>query len=164
MAYTRTQLRKFIDRLFGKKNFNGLQKTTNELKKDQKSDFERFKDWLIEQNAINEFAKEITDGITVYFSDDFAAAYDLRIIGFGKPNNTIVVQLNHETEQSDGLNEEFLEISVKTWKQLGWEIWYLDNKLQWLIVDNENDRKRYKNNDLIKSDRINFQFKLQQIV
>lgn len=84
----------------------------------QKPQFERFKNWLLEQNALNEFALSIKDGTTVYFSDDFAAAYDLRIVGFGEQNNTIVVQLNNETQNGEGLNEDFLEVSAKTWRQL----------------------------------------------
>lgn len=158
------KFRKLIGILFGQKDFNFLKKPNSDLKKIQKSDFGRFKDWLREQNSLNEFVQKISDGTTVYFSDDYAAAYDLQIVGFGKPNNTIVVQLNLETEDSDDVNERFLEISIKTWSQFGWEVWYLDNKLQWLIIVNESGRKYYNNSDVIKSGRINFEFKLEQII
>ncbi|MGV6861387.1 MAG: hypothetical protein ACWA41_06420 [Putridiphycobacter sp.] len=127
------------------------------------SEFEKFKNWLHEQNAIDEFAQMITDGTTVYFSDDFAAAYDLRIIGKAKSNPTIIVQLNLETQQNNGVNEDFLKIAVNTWRKMGCEVWYLDKQLNWLIVDNEKERKHYNSNDMIKSEMINFQFKLEQV-
>lgn len=123
--------------------------------------FQKFKDWINQQNSIHKFADLISNGTTVYFSDEFAACYDLRIKGFEKSNNTIVVQLNLESEHE--INERFLEISIETWTQLSWEIWYLDNNLQWMIIANEKGRKKYEQNDLIKSNRINFEFKLSQI-
>lgn len=157
--------RELASRLFGGNNFKNPQCSNHsDSKKSKISAFERFKNWLHEQNSLSEFAQNIRDGTTVYFSNDFAAAYDLRIVGFGERNNTIVVQLNLETQESKGLNERFLEISVKTWRELGWKIWYLDCELQWLIIDNGYDRIFYKKKDLIKSDKINFEFKLEQIL
>jgi len=123
--------------------------------------FEEFKNWIKEQNTLHKFADGIFDGTTVYFSDDFAACYDLRIKGFGKSNNTIVVQLDLKSEHE--INERFLEIAVETWSKLSWEVWYLDNNLQWLIIANEDGRKKHEKSDLIKSKRINFEFKLEQI-
>lgn len=157
------KLRKLIGRLFWGINFNKHKKNNSDSKKSQISSFERFKNWLHEQNVLKKFAQNISDGTTVYFSDDFAAAYDLRIVGFGEPSNTIVVQLNLETQEYKGLNERFLETSVKTWKELGWEVWYLDCNLQWLIIDNGYSRIFYSKKDLIKSEKINFEFKLGQI-
>ena len=61
------------------------------------------------------------------------------------------------------IDERFLEISIETWTELNWEVWYLDRNLKWMIIANKNGRKKYNNNDLIKSERINFEFKLNQI-
>ena len=144
-------IRKIINRIFRKSDCSKEPTYIEELRNVPKSDFERFKDWLNEQNYINGFALKIKDGTTVYFSDDFADDYDLKIIGEEKSNNTIIVQI------------DFLEIAVKTWRKMECEVWYLDNKLRWLIVDNEKGRKYYKSNDLIKSERMNFQFKLEQV-
>jgi hypothetical protein len=132
----------------------------------QKSGFQIFKEWIQEQNSLNKFASDIRDGTTVYFSDDFAACYDLMIKGFGKSENTIVVQLNLETESElkGGINENFLKIVVDTWIQLNWEVWYLDTNLKWMTIANKNGQKKYDNNDLIKSDRIDFEFKLKEII
>lgn len=124
--------------------------------------FQTFKNWITVQNSLHKFAESISDGSTVYFSDSFAACYDLRIRGFEKPDHTIVVQLNVESEQE--INESFLEISIETWTDSNYEIWYLDNKLQWLIIADKNGRNKYEKDDLIKSKRINFEFKLNQIL
>ena len=120
-----------------------------------------FIDWIQKQNSLNKFASAINNGTTVYFSDDFAACYDLRIIGFDESYNTIVVQEDISSEH--GIDERFFEISIETWTELNWEVWYLDRKLKWMIIANKNGRKKYNNNDLIKSERINFEFKLNQI-
>lgn len=120
-----------------------------------------FIDWIKKQNSLYSFAKVITDGTTVFFSDDFAACYDLRIIGFNESDNTIVVQEDISLEHN--IDERFLEISIETWTKLNWEVWYLDRYLKWMIIANKNGRKKYNNNDLIKSERINFEFKLNQI-
>ena len=124
--------------------------------------FQKFKTWIREQNSLHKFADIISDGTTVYFSDDFAACYDMKIKGFAKSEHTIVVQLNIESEND--VNERFLEISIETWTQVGWEIWYLDPNLQWMIIANPQGRKKYGQDDLIKSERINFEFKLNQII
>lgn len=150
--------------MFGKNNHNDPPKDKAPAQKAPKSGFLRFKDWLREQNATNEFAKRISDGTTVYFSDDFAAAYDLSITGLGESNNRIMVQLNLDREQNGELNEDFLEIAVETWRKMKCEVWYLDTRLKWIIVDNENGRKHYKSNELIQSSRIDFQFKLEDVV
>ncbi len=120
-----------------------------------------FIDWIKKQNSLYSFAKVISEGTTVYFSDDFAACYDLRIIGFNESDNTIVVQEDISSEH--GIDERFFEISIETWTKLNWEVWYLDRYLKWMIIANKNGRKKYNNNDLIKSERINFEFKLNQI-
>lgn len=120
-----------------------------------------FIDWIKKQNSLYSFAKVISEGSTVYFSDDFAACYDLRIIGFNESDNTIVVQEDISLEHN--IDERFLEISIETWTKLNWEVWYLDRNLKWMIIANKNGRKKYNNNDLIKSERINFEFKLNQI-
>ena len=94
------------------------------------------KDLIREKNVQEKFTKDITEGTTVYFSDEFAACYDLRIKGFERPD-TIVVQMNLHLGQSEEINEDFLELSVRTWSKLGWEVWYLDNQLKWIVVANE---------------------------
>jgi len=158
-------MKKFINRLFGRSHFNKEPKYKKVYTDGQKSDFDKFKNWLHQQNALSRFARNIRDGTTVYFSDDFAAAYDLQIIGLGKEDHTIVVQLNVYNEgEADTLNEDFLDKSVKTWTALGWEVWYLDNALQWLIIDNGTYRIFYNKKDLIKSNSIHFQFTLDQIL
>lgn len=106
--------------------------------------FQKFKDWIIQQNLIHKFADSKSNGTTVYFPDKFAACNDLRIKGFEKSNNTIVVQLNLESEHE--INERFLEISIETWTTLNYEIWYLDNKLQWLIIADKKGRKKHEKN------------------
>lgn len=144
-------MRKFIDWIAGKNNST----------KNSELNLQVFIDWIKKQNTANKFAKSIDNGTTVYFSDDFAACYDLRITGFGESNNTIVVQ--EDIQSADDANERFLEISIETWTKLNWEVWYLDSNLKWMIIANKDGPKKYNNNDLIKSERINFEFKLKEI-
>lgn len=146
------KLRKYIEKLLGKNNPDQI----------HPSGCERFKDWIREKNVQEKFAKDITEGTTVYFSDEFAACYDLRIKGFERPD-TIVVQMNLHLGQSEEINEDFLELSVRTWSKLGWEVWYLDNQLKWIIVANEKGRTKYSHKEVVQSDRINFEFMLSQI-
>ena len=144
-------MRKFIDWIAGKNNST----------KNSELNLQVFIDWIKKQNTANKFAKSIENGTTVYFSDDFAACYDLRIVGFEESNNTIVVQ--EDIQSAEEINERFLEISIETWTKLNWEVWYLDSNLKWMIIANKDGRKKYNNNDLIKSERINFEFKLKEI-
>jgi len=145
------KLRKFIDWIAGKNNST----------KNSELNLQVFIDWIKKQNTANKFAKSIDNGTTVYFSDDFAACYDLRIVGFEESNNTIVVQ--EDIQPADDIDDRFLEISIETWTKLNWEVWYLDSNLKWMIIANKYGRKKYNNNDLIKSGRINFEFKLKEI-
>lgn len=147
--------------------------------KAQKPNLSTFIAWIKAQNEVNNFAELINDGTTVYFSDDFAACYDLRIIGFEGSKNTIVVQVNmpeiryvfennvlkvgEDQPPREQINESLFKLSVETWTKLDWEVWYLDSHLKWMIIANEKGSKKYTDDDLIQSDRINFQFKLNQI-
>ena len=151
------ELRKFINWIIGKKYANKNYESNSQTE----SNLHTFIDWIQKQNSLNKFASVINNGTTVYFSDDFAACYDLRIIGFDEFDNTIVVQEDISLEHN--IDERFLEISIETWTELNWEVWYLDRNLKWMIIANINGRKKYNNNDLIKSERINFEFKLNQI-
>ncbi len=123
------------------------------------SNIEVFKDWLKKQNAVYKFAGDIKDGTTVYFSDDLAACYDIRIAGLSDDKDSVVIEF-----ESSFTGEDFIDLAGNIWvNKAGWEMWYVDNDFQWMIIVNENGRKKYSNSDLIKSKRINFEFKLEQI-
>jgi hypothetical protein len=149
-----------------------VEKSDNELikyiekEKRKEYSFDRFKRWLREQNEEHTFAKEISEGTTVYFSDDFAAAYDLRIRGLEDTNPFIIVQtdIGMGLGEEGEINQHFLESVVKIWSTMRAEIWYIDPQIEWLVVINEQGRTRYGIDDLITSTRIDFQFKLSDIV
>lgn len=137
-----------------------------EQEKREEYPFDRFKRWIREQNEEHTFAKEIRDGTTVYFSDDFAAAYDLRIRGMEEENPFIIVQLDigKGKRGGGGIDYRFLETAVKTWSTMRAEIWYLDPKVKWIIVINKEGRREYGLEEMIISSKIDFQFKLSDIV
>lgn len=120
---------------------------------------EILKGWLREQDSRNQFAKFIKDGTTVYFSDELAACHDMMIVGFGESEHTIVLQEDVQLRYGRSL----MEISIKTWTSCDWEVWYVDSDLKWLIVANQKGRKKYDRDDLIQSDRIDFEFRLNQV-
>lgn len=173
-------LRQFLDRFLGRNKTNGVDDSTAESQP-QARNLQVFIAWIKRQNELHHFARQINNGTTVYFSDDFAACYDLRIIGFDESNNTIIVQedvkrsvspfaalddsaggeavVNNEEE----INEDFLEIAIDTWSKLNCEVWYVDSNLKWMIIANEKGRKRYTATDVIKSERLNFEFVLREI-
>ena len=172
--------------------------------------WQEFKSWLNAQNERYKFAREIREGTTVSFSDEFAAHYDLSIQGFGDwGKKRIVVQFNleisehdprprerrppmltrlfslfrrdsatHPTsdatqqpEQRDGpteatlpdFNERFFRLSRDTWTGQGWELWYLDHDLRWVVVSDVDCTRTFSRDDRIQSGRIDFQFSLSQI-
>ncbi len=125
------------------------------------SNIELFKNWLETQNNQHKFAREIKDGTTVYFSDELAACYDIRIVGLLNDKSSIVI----EFENNFTKGEDFIESASNIWvNEAGWEMWFVDNDFQWMIIANENGRKKYNHNELIQSKRINFEFKLEQII
>lgn len=117
--------------------------------------------WLRKQNQENNFAKRISDGTTVYFSDDYAAAYDLRIGGGKESGKTIIIQ--EDVLLTSGRN--LLNFAIEAWvDKMNCELWYLDRDLAWMIiVTKENGQRKYKSSDLIQSKQINFEFRLNQI-
>lgn len=124
------------------------------------SNAEKFTTWIKEQNTQQGFAAHIKDGTTVYFRDDLAACYDLMIHGHKDTPKCIIIELKKSFTQAD-----FLEVAINVWvKEANWELWYIDNNLQWLIKANENGRTQYNHDDLIQSDIIDFEFKLSQVL
>lgn len=126
---------------------------------------EKFKRWLLTKNEQEKFASAIKDGSTVYFSDEFAACYDLKIQGLeGTFKNAIIVQgalVDRFNKTSS--NERFLQLAQETWTGLGFELWYIDRELQWLIVATADDSRTYRQEDTIESRVIDFEFSLAQV-
>ena len=122
-----------------------------------------FKDWIKKQNESKQFASSISNGTTVYFSDEFAAAYDLRIIGKGAGKKTIIVQDELKN------NPSFQQIAIDTWTSAtsftayAQELWYLHTNLEWIVVANKNQQTKYTKEEWIKSECIDFEFKLNQV-
>lgn len=147
------KLRKLLDWLIGK----------NTAKKKEEpqvaSNSQKFIDWIKQQNALNTFAERISNGTTVYFNDELAACYDLMIQGFRDDEKYIVIEF-----EKSFVREDFIEIAINIWtKEAGWELWYIDEDLQWMVKANENGRIRYGRDDLIQSTVIDFEFKLNQV-
>lgn len=123
-----------------------------------------FKNWIKHQNKSKQFASSISNGTTVYFSDEFAAAYDLRIIGKGDNKKIIIVQ--NELENSP----DFQQIAIDTWTSTSseyppyaQELWYLQSKLEWIVIANQHQQKKYTKEEWIQSECIDFEFKLSQV-
>jgi hypothetical protein len=149
------KLRKLIDWITGKNTLN--KKCELNLRTELNS--QKFIDWIKKQNTMNKFATRIKNGTTVYFRDDLAASYDLMIQGLLNDKKCIVIEF-----EKSFVGKDFIEIAIDIWtKEAGWELWYIGGNLQWMIKANENGRIKYGNNDLIKSNVIDFEFKLNQI-
>lgn len=123
------------------------------------SNIELFKNWLRKQNNQQHFARDIKDGKMVYLSDELAAPYDIMITGLQDDRASIVIEF-----ESDRRREDYVKIAGTMWiTQAGWEMWYVGKDFQWLIITDEAGQTKYLPHEVIRSKRITFQFKLEDL-
>ena len=103
--------------------------------------FASFLLFLKKQNELRPFAKEIGNGTTVYFSDEFAAAYDA-IIHRLHENGPIIIQ--------ESRDEEFDAFAIKTWLGITKEVWIVHPELSWIKRAYASSSGVYQKDDLFQ--------------